>query len=51
VIAKIGFILFANLLGGGLFAMLGIGRVVLNAQLACVQFSIAGLANIQAAKR
>jgi hypothetical protein len=51
VIAKIGFILFANLLRGGFFAMFRIRRVVLDAQLACVQFSVAGLANIQAAKR
>ena len=51
MIAKIGFVLFSNLLSGRFLAVLGIGRIVLNAQFAYVQFSIACLANIQAPKR
>jgi hypothetical protein len=50
VIAKIGLVLFSNFLGGGLLAMLRIGRVVLDTHFAYVQFGIAGLANVEAAQ-
>jgi hypothetical protein len=50
VIAKIGLVLFSNFLGGGLLAMLRIGRVVLDTHFAYVQFGIADLANVEAAQ-
>jgi hypothetical protein len=51
VIAKIGFILLANFLGGRLFAVFGVGNVVFDAYLADMQLSVAGLANIESAQR
>jgi hypothetical protein len=50
VIAKIGLILFSNLLGRGLLAMLGIRGVVLHAHFADMQLRVAGLANVEAAQ-
>src|SRR5258708_30094129 len=51
VIAKIRLVLFAHLLRRGLFAMLRIRRVVLNAHLAYVQLRITGLADVQPSER
>jgi hypothetical protein len=49
-VAEICLVFFPYLLGNWLPAMFGLGRVVLDAQLADVQLGIAGLANIEPPK-
>jgi hypothetical protein len=51
VITEIGLVLFAHFLSCGLFAMFGVGRVVLDAHLADVQLSVTRLTNVEPTKR
>jgi hypothetical protein len=51
VIAEIRLVLFAHLLRRGLFAMLRVRRIVLNAHLAHVQLRITRLADVEPSER
>jgi hypothetical protein len=51
VVAEVRGVLVALLFGGGLLTMLGVAHVVFDAQLADVQFGIAGVADVEAAQR